>query len=154
MTVRPIAPGLTGGPGYVDNTQGQNWTPANPRPTPNTVTSTVPPTSAATSQSNAATSMASVMNVPQNSMQHSMPMMQQHAMTFPPAQSMTYPPAAPIPYTNNEQHYESMHPVADNQQNTFPHDDFWAEHLQYEPSSMGYGNAQGGVYSYYPQGFQ
>ena len=29
--VYPIAPGLTGGPGYVDNTGSHSWTPANPR---------------------------------------------------------------------------------------------------------------------------
>ena len=71
-----------------------------------------------------------------------------------PPQAMTYPQASSHPYMSGQQYFEPMHPVADSQQNTFPHDNFWAEHLQYEPSSMGYGATQGGVYSYYPQDFQ
>ena len=146
---RPITPGLTGGPGYVDNTQGQNWTPTNLRPTPNVSEASAPMTSNS-AQQHTATSMASVMSVPQVRMPAPMPTMQ-HSI---PPQAMTYPPVGPSHYESPQQHFEPMHPVADEQQNTFPHDNFWAEHLQYEPSPMGYGAMQGGVYSYYPQGFQ
>ena len=143
---RPITPGLTGGPGYVDNTQGQNWTPANPRPTPNVANPTPPQTSSNAPQNGTATSMASMMTGTHSQVQGPAQMI--------PTQAMTYPPANSQPYMGGQQHFEPMHPVADTQQNTFPHDNFWAEHLQYEASPMGYGTMQGGVYSYYPQDFQ
>ena len=55
------------------------------------------------------------------------------------------PPLPPPP--------EPLHPAADPQQQAFPDPDIWAEHLEYEPTPMGY-EAQGqGTYSYYPQGF-
>ena len=45
------------------------------------------------------------------------------------------------------------HPMTDAAQNTYPHDEFWGEYLDYEACPVGYANPQGGTYSY-PQNFQ
>ena len=66
--------------------------------------------------------------------------------TVPKRPPPTAPPvmaaAAPMP-----------HPVTDSRQQAFHNNDFWADHLEYQPEPMGYEPQGHGTYSYYPQDF-
>ena len=47
------------------------------------------------------------------------------------------------------------HPMHDNQQQAYPYqDEFWADHLEYDVTPVGYQAEPTGTFSYYPSYFQ
>ena len=148
----PVAPGVTGGVGFVNNNlSGMNAGPTNAN-TASHMAAAVPDNSPAMTADNAipADSGASAAFVPPSGPAYVAPAAPAYgAPSAPVAAGMSFPGTmgAAAPPTG---HF--THAMADPGQNTFPTNEFWGEHLDYEPYPVGYANPQTGTYSY-PQGF-
>ena len=46
------------------------------------------------------------------------------------------------------------HPISDVHQQAYPHEEFWADHLEYDVTPVGYQPEPSGTYAYYPSYFQ
>ena len=152
----PQVPGLTGGPGYrVDPRMRPNWRdrPAN----------TEIPSSVANSNGNVG-----------NPAMHVQPQMATLGACAPVPQPMPQPmpqPAPqpmpmpqPIPHSQPfaQPHSQSAsqpmpqpHPMRDVQQQAYPYqEEFWADHLEYDVTPVGYQPEPTGTHYYYPSYFQ
>ena len=146
---QPVAPGLTGGPGYVNNTGSRNWAPRNPRPMTDTVAA--PGATAMAAMPMTAAPGAS----PAPPMPQAMASMHGQAqMTFQPGPQQQLPPQQLPPQQTPQQNWGTPHPMTESGQNAYPYpcDDMWAPHLEYEDAAN-YEAPYSGAYSFYQQGF-
>ena len=140
---QPVSPGLTGGPGYVNNTNGRSWAPANPRRNQLDLPATTASAMATGDQAEAAMPMPSAPPTPQ------------HGPTVAGMQGTShFMPQHHTPQYPHMQHGpEPIHPMADAGQNAYPFENMWAPHLEIE-DEWSHEPPYTGAYSFYPPGFQ
>ena len=160
--------GLTGGPGYsVDQRIRPNW-PARPV---STEIAQAPAANVATQPQAGDLGACAPMPRPQPmpqpmppSVSHSMPQPNPVPMPPPvshsiPSQATAQPVLQPMPQSVSQPMFQAaaqpqLHPMGDAYQQAYPYqDEFWAEHLEYEATPVGYQTQPTGTYSYYPSYF-
>ena len=153
-------PSLTGGPGYrVDPRMRPNWheRPVGTEITPSAANASPLVNDAMPAQSQMAT-LGACASMPQPIPQ-SMPQPVAQPVAQPQPMSVAPQPTPqlmPQPMPATQFAPPSMpHPMRDLQQQAYPYqEEFWAEHLDYEPTPMGYQPEPTGTHFYYPQYFQ
>ena len=154
-------PSLTGGPGYrVDPRVRPNWRerPVGTEITPSATTASPSVDAAAPAQPQMAI-LGACAPMPQPITPQPIPQVMAQPMAQPQHRSAAPQPAPQtMPQSMPATQFapQSMpHPMGNAHQQAYPYqEDFWADHLDYEPTPMGYQPEPTGTHFYYPQYFQ
>ena len=139
----PVTPGLTGGPGFVNNTNSQSWKPLNPRPMGEDTTT-------------ATAAFMSHDDEDAKEVPGAMASMQSQQPTQPPWGNRPQPQrqSRNVAMRNLPQRQQPLHPMTDMGQNSYPYEDMWAPHMEQGEEMVQYEAPYSGTYSFYEPGFQ